>query len=245
MKRITSTLVLAFAIGFCIQSVRARSTRHSPQKTHPAPTTQTFDSAATETFAGSYRSGPKTSIARNGTSVAQVTTYNNLHSLLVTLPKDTAMRNKYPALQKGLMKGWPAVRELEEIRNVRIKSCWLVSAKHEGDPKGDHDFHVIVSNSPTDFTEVMNAEVSALPMTHTADFNKLKDVRAVFLSFSSTPPSANGFGHMTPPKHVTLEGSLYFDGAHGAGGKSDPGPGWAKPQSVWEIHPIYTITSLN
>jgi hypothetical protein len=49
---------------------------------------------------------------------------------------------------------------------------------------------------------------------------------------------------MTPPKHVTLEGSLYFDGDHGAGGKSDFGPGWAKPKSVWEIRPIYKITAL-
>jgi hypothetical protein len=241
MKKIVSTLVLALVIAFFVHSVRARSTQHSPPKTHLAPTTQTVDSAATETFAGSYRAGPKTSIARNGTTVASVTTYIDLHSLLVTLPKDTAMRNKYPALQKGLMNGWPTVREPEEVRNVRIKSCWLVSAKHEGDPKGDHDFHVIVSNSPSDFTEVMNAEISALPTTQTVDFNKLRDVRAVFLSFSNTAPSAS-FGHMTPPKHVTLEGSLYFDGFHGAGGKSDPGPTWAKPQSVWEIHPIYKIT---
>jgi hypothetical protein len=49
---------------------------------------------------------------------------------------------------------------------------------------------------------------------------------------------------LVPPKHVTLEGSLYFDGSHGAGGKSDPGPGWAKPKTVWEIHPVYKLVAL-
>ena len=162
-----------------------------------------------------------TSIARNGTKVTSIQEYKDVHSLLITLTKDAAMRSKYPGLKKGLQKGWPVAREPEEIRNVRIKNCWIVSAKHEGGATGDKDFHVIVSNSPTNFTEVMNAEVSALPITHTADFNKLRDVRALFLTLSTNAPTS----HLKPPKHVLLEGSLYFDGAHGAGGKSDSGAG--------------------
>jgi hypothetical protein len=225
MKNIVSPLVVALALVFCVQALCA--------------------SLGTETFAGDYRAIPKTSIARNGTKIASVKEYKDLHSLLITLPQDATIRSKYPGLRKGVKKpNWPAQREPEEIRNVRIKSCWIVSAKHEGGPDGDHDFHVVVSNSPTNFSEVMNAEVSALPKTHTADFDTLRDVRALFLTLSTNPPSSS-FTHLKPPKHVILEGSLYFDGFHGAGKKNDPGPAWAKPQSVWEIHPIYKLTSLN
>src|SRR5206468_213906 len=82
-------------------------------------------SLATERFAGDYRAIPKTSIARNGTKIASVKQYKDLHSLLVALPKDATMRSKYPGLRRGVKKpNWPSQREPEEIRNVRIKSCW-------------------------------------------------------------------------------------------------------------------------
>jgi len=225
MKGIVAPLAVVLAVGFCVQYLPAAS-------------------LATERFAGDYRAVPKTSIARIGTKTASVKQYKDLHSLLVALPKDATMRSKYPGLRRGVKKpNWPSQREPEEIRNVRIKSCWIVSAKHEGGAKGDRDFHVIVSNSPTNSSEVMNAEISGLPPAGRPDFNKLKSVRALFLSLATNAPTSS-FRHLKPPKHVVLEGSLYFDGAHGAGGKSDPGPGWAKPQSVWEIHPIYKLTSL-
>ena len=251
MKAQNLVLALFVALISSIQSLSARSIAHHTRSTkHPAGSTaQSNGSAATEPFAGAYRAVPKTSIARNGTTLAPVTDYSDLHSLLVTLPKDAAVRSKYPGLRKGVQPG-PTQREPEEIKNVRIKSCWLASAKHErqlvnGVSKGDNDFHVIVTNSPTDFSEVMNAEISGLPAKTGSDFNKLRDVRALFLSFFTSTPSSISFARINPPKHVTLEGSLYFDGDHNAGGKTDPGPAWAKPQSVWEIHPIYKITSLN
>src|ERR1700730_7899758 len=187
----TKNLVLALFVApvLSIQPLSARSTAHHPHSTkHPASSNaQSKGSAAPEPFAGTYRAGPKTSIARNGTTIASVTEYNDLHSLLITLPKDAAMRNKYPGLRKGVQPG-PTQREPEEIQNVRIKRCWLCSTKHErqlvnGVSKGDNDFHVIVTNSPTDFSEVMNAEISGLPAKTGSDFNKLRDVRALFLSF--------------------------------------------------------------
>jgi len=149
MKKTLATLIALLV--FCIQSLPARS------KTR-ASTTQPAASLATETFAGSYRTIPKTTIARNGPTIAPVKEYKDLHSLLITLPGDQEMRTKYPTLKKGLKKGWAANRVPDEIRNIRIRSCWIVSAKHEGAKGGDHDFHVILSNSPTTFSEVMNAE---------------------------------------------------------------------------------------
>lgn len=236
MKRALIALSVALSVA-CIPSIIAKT------KTKCAATTKSSASLATERFAGTYRATPKTSLARNGATVASVKQYKDLHALLVTLPTDVAMRSKYSGLKKGLRKGWPDQREPEEIRNVRIKSCWIVSAKHEGGTKGDRDFHVILSNSPTDFSEVMNAEVSALPKIQNPDSSKLKDLRVQFLSLATNPPGES-FKPLKPPKHVTIEGSLYFDGEHGAGGPKDPGPKWAKPQSVFEIHPVYELTAL-
>jgi len=237
MKRALIALGIVLSVA-CLPSVIAKT------KTKRATTTKPSTSLATERFGGTYRATPKTSLARNGSAVASVKQYKDLHSLLATLPTDAAMRAKYPGLKKGLHKGWPDFREPEEIRNVRIKSCCIVSAKHEGGAKGDRDFHVILSNSPTDFHEVMNAEVSALPKTQNADSSKLRDLRALFLTLSTNPPGES-FKPLNPPKHVTVEGSLYFDGEHGAGGAKDPGPKWAKPQSVFEIHPVYKLIALS
>lgn len=89
----------------------------------------------------------------------------------------------------------------------------------------------------------MNVEVSALPKPANDDSGMLKDVRARFLALATNPPKEE-FKHLDPPMHVRIEGSLYFDGDHGAGGAKDPGPAWAKPRSVWEIHPIYNIVAL-
>jgi hypothetical protein len=236
MKFTLLTLSIVLSIA-CIPVIAAT------EKNKHATTANSSTSLATERFAGSYRATPKTNLARKGSTLASVKQYKDLHSLLVTLSSDAAMRAKYPGLRKGLHKGWPDFREPEEIHNVRIKSCWIVSAKHEGGAHGDGDFHVIVSNSPNDFTEVMNAEVSALPKKENTDSHTLTTVRAMFLTLANNAPGST-FVHLKPPKHVALEGSLYFDGEHGAGGKSDPGPGWAKPLSVWEIHPVYKMTAL-
>ena len=203
---------------------------------------KTIEQLTAENFAGKYRKGPKTSIARKGTKIVWIKQSKDLHSLLITLPKDAAFRAQYPALRKGIKK-WPATREPEETRNVRIKSCWIVSAKHEGAEGGDRDFHVVISQSPTNFHEVMNVEVSALPKPANADSAGLREVRSLLLTLADKPPPG-GFAKMTPPKHVLLEGSLYFDGDHDAGGKKDPGPSWAKPKTVWEIHPVTKIKVL-
>src|SRR6266550_6638206 len=97
MKGIVVPLAVVLAVGFCVQYLPAAS-------------------LATERFAGDYRAIPKTSIARNGTKIASVKQYKDLHSLLVALPKDATMRSKYPGLRRGVKKpNWPSQREPEEI----------------------------------------------------------------------------------------------------------------------------------
>jgi hypothetical protein len=230
MTKSSLLLVVVITAAVCLHSI--------PAEAKP----KTIEQLTAENFAGKYRKGPKTSIARKGVKIVWIKQYKDLHSLLITLPKDDAFRTQYPALRKGVKK-WPPTREPEETRNVRIKSCWIVSAKHEGAQGGDRDFHVMISQSPTSFHEVMNVEVSALPKPANADSAKLRELRALFLALADKPPPG-GFAKMKPPKHVVLEGSLYFDGDHGAGGKKDPGPAWAKPKTVWEIHPVTKIKVL-
>lgn len=194
-----------------------------------------------QTFAGKYRAPVKTSIAKAPVAVNE---YPDLASLLQSLPGDSAMRGKYPTLRKGV-KNWPKQRVPEEALNVKIDSCWICAVKYEHNATGDNDFHLILSNSQTPpFNHVMNMEVSGLPRTG-ADVARLKSVRARLLSFFQHTPSSGAFLRVPTPIHVRVEGSLYFDGDHSAGGKSDPGPSWAKPKTVWEVHPIYTLKRLD
>jgi hypothetical protein len=230
VKRAFIAVLAVLGVAICLQPHAAEAK------------SKTIDELTAEKFEGKYRKTPKTSIARKGRKILSVKQYKDLRSLLASLPADAAFRTKYPGLRRGVKK-WPDTREPEEMVNVRIKSCWIVSAKHEGSSGGDHDFHVVISNSPTNFKEVMNVEVSALPKPANADSAKLREIRGLFLGLADKPPPA-GFAKMKPPKHVLLEGSLYFDGDHGAGGAKDPGPKWAKPKTAWEIHPVTRIKVL-
>lgn len=183
----------------------------------------------------------KTSIAK---SPAPLKEYPDLSTLLQSLPKDSAMRDKYSALRRKAKKR-PKQREPEEMVNVKIDTCWICAVSYEHGVDGDNDFHVILSNSPRrPFTKVMNAEVAGLPKNG-PDVSRLKTVRRRFLSFFQITPPPGGFSPPSKPIRVRVEGSLFFDGHHGAGGKSDPGPSWAKPKTVWEVHPIYKLTRLD
>jgi hypothetical protein len=197
------------------------------------------DAVVNQVFAGTYRAPVKTSIAK---SPALLKEYPDLSTLLQSLPKDSAMRDKYPALRRKAKK-WPKQREPEEMVNVKIDTCWICAVSYERGVDGDNDFHVILSNSPRrPFTKVMNAEVAGLPKNG-PDVSRLKTVRRKFLSFFLYTPPPGGFSPPSKPIRVRVEGSLFFDGHHGASGTSDPGPSWAKPRTVWEVHPILQINS--
>src|SRR6266516_4563338 len=81
-------------------------------------------------FTGVYRAAAKTSVARTDHTIAPITEYQNLPSLLATLPKDSALRLKYPFL-KPMHHSAPGTRVQEEQRNVRIKDCWILVVKYE------------------------------------------------------------------------------------------------------------------
>ena len=100
-----------FAIFFCASSLFAQ----------PA----TNNDAVNLPFTGVYRASGKTSIAKKGQTTAPTEEYQNLPALLATLPKDSALRSKYPFL-KPMHHSAPGTRVQEEQRNVRVKDCWIL-----------------------------------------------------------------------------------------------------------------------
>jgi hypothetical protein len=197
-----------------------------------------------ESFQGSYREKPKTSIVRSATTgnISRVHKYGNLGDLLVFLPDDIEMRNKYPDLR--IHGGDPEKRKTEELFNVELV-CWVHAVKYEGG-KGDRDFHVIVGDTPdVETATFMNVEVSGLPPNDSNNYKPLKDVRKQFLELFSDYNFTTSFTQIDPPRKVKIKGSLLFDGEHNHSCGTCPGPSYAKPGTVWEIHPIYSITAVN
>ncbi len=198
-------------------------------------------------FRGHYRNVPKTSVARenSGGAILDPVHYADLADLVASLPSDSTMRQKYPALDQK-QSGFPQTREPEEMKNVEV-DCWIVAVKFEdgrGKKKGDDDFHVILSNAADpQAATFMSSEISGLP-TSGKDLDTLREARKDFLQIISGTSFRGGFARVKPPRKVEIRGSLFFDGDHEAGCTACPGPSWAKPQTVWEIHPIYSMKEI-
>jgi hypothetical protein len=62
--------------------------------------TSSKEAVANLPFTGVYRAGAKTSIARSSLTVFPIVEYQNLPALLATLPKDSVVRSKHPALKQ-------------------------------------------------------------------------------------------------------------------------------------------------
>ena len=193
-----------------------------------------------EKFEGTYRKTSKTSIVRNKTTlkISSPHIFANVGELLdFTLP-DVDMKEKYSDLK---VKTTNKRRKTEELYNVEVV-CWIHGVKYEGGTDGDRDFHIIIGDDE-DINEAkpfMNAEISGLPSSG-KNLQPLHDVRKQFLDMFSSYNFNTEFEHIDPPVKVRLRGSLFFDGAHGHSCASCPGPSWAKPKTVWEIHPIYSV----
>lgn len=197
-----------------------------------------------ESFQGSYREKPKTSIVRSKTTnnISRVRKYDDLGELLIFLPKDLEMRKKYPDLK--INGGDPEKRKTEELFNVEVE-CWVIAVKYEGG-EGDRDFHVIVGDDPdTALATYLNVEVSGLPQSNSKNYQPLREARKQFLELFSDYNFTNRFKYINPPRKVKIKGSLLFDGQHNHSCGSCPGPSYAKPGTVWEIHPIYSIITVN
>jgi hypothetical protein len=123
--------------------------------------------------------------------------------------------------------------------NVQVPA-YIVAVKPRED---DHDLHVIISDRTRGADRYfMNVEVSGLPRNH-MDEPAFARVRAEIRSVvPEVDEGGSGYIRVSPAARVLIQGSLFFDGDHGAGCQSCPGPAWAKPTTVWEIHPVFSIT---
>jgi len=195
-----------------------------------------------ENFKGSYRKKPKTSIVRTkGTNeISPPKKYSSLSDLLGDLPPDVKMRKTYPDLR--IHGGDPATRKMEELHNVEV-DCWIHAVKWEGG-KGDRDFHVIVGDdADREAATFMNVEISGLPASG-KNRAPLRDARKQFLKLFPDKKFTTSFKMIDPPLKVRITGSLFFDGEHSHSCDKCPGPKDAKPGTVWEIHPVYSIVVI-
>jgi len=93
----------------------------------------------------------------------------------------------------------------------------------------------------------MNVEISGLPDPATGDTPRLVAARTIFESMVRPTrlglPGVGGYDFYIPPFPVIVEGSIFFDITHATGG--GPGPQDARPDSIWEIHPVSLLEFID
>ena len=177
-------------------------------------------------YAGKDRKAAKLSIP-----AAQPETFSDLKVVLDSLVPDATME------AKGIPTDESSDRVAEEQRNVRV-STFLYAFSREK----DNDFHLILGRDPNLPPLFMNMEVSGLPTEPgSASLQTLTTVRNAFKTQFKDHLVNPGYNFIKPPMPVDIGGSLFFDATH-AGGGPTPGPQSAKPNTVWEVHPVTTLT---
>ena len=180
-------------------------------------------------FKGKSRKAAKLSIA-SGTPEQ----FDDLKKLIRDLPLDEDMVAHEPLITVAQNSG----RVAEEKRNVRV-IAFLYAASREA----DNDFHLIIGRDPNRSPSMyMTVELSGLPPSSSAHFNRLKKARDAYKAFFSENLPGLSYDFYDPPIPVEIEGSLFFDMSHAAGSK--PGPNSLRDDipTIWEVHPISKIT---
>jgi len=197
------------------------------------------DDLGPEVYCGKYRGGVKTTFYKTPDGrLGTMFQYPSLADLLDSIPTDDDMRQLTRNWRRG---EGPPTRFPDEQMNVEVP-VYLVAVSLGED---DHDLHVIVSDSARGRNrDFMNVEVSGLPRNRVDEglFARARTQISGILS-SVDMTRMGSYLRIDPPLPVLVQGSLFFDGDHEAGCSHCPGPNWAKPQTVWEIHPVYSITA--
>jgi hypothetical protein len=178
-------------------------------------------------FRGTARKTAKLSIA-----AAAVEHFDDLQNIIDSLVSDDQMA------QQGIPEGADSGRVDEENRNIQVRA-FLYAASRET----DNDFHLILGRDPSLKSEsFMTMEVSGLPPDGSDSFDTLKTVRDAFKNnFGDDNLPGFSYNFFDPPIPVDIGGSLFFDTTHAHGGPT-PGPRDAKPVTIWEVHPVTTLT---
>jgi len=167
-------------------------------------------------------------LAKTSYANAPIEIFNDLSSLILTLPDDDFMVARTE-------KNWDFDRVAEEQRNVRV-IAYLFAVKRES----DNDFHLILDDDGIlEEGAKLNAEIAGVP-NEGPDQDAIRQVRNSFKEhFNGQPPTQ--YQPFVGPIRVMIEGSLFFDRDHQGG---VVGPQGFRPASAWEIHPIRNITFL-
>jgi hypothetical protein len=186
-------------------------------------------------FTGSYRKDVKTSIWRVNGAVAPPEQYQDIGSLLSSLPVDSVMRPSLDASAPAMAAMTSAAtssRLAAEQKNVTLP-VYLRYVRKEG----DNDYHLILGSTADATATYMTAEVAGLPPGG-SDLDTLRQVRGQLMTLLGYEPGTGDYHPVTPPLSILITGSLFFDGGHVPG---EVGPDEAKTQQVWEIHPVTNL----
>ena len=186
-------------------------------------------------FTGTYRKDVKTSIWRVNGAVAPPVTFQDVGSLLSSLPVDSVMRPSLDAsapAMAALTSVAASSRLAPEQENVTVPA-YLCYVRKEG----DNDYHLILGSTADATATYMTAEVAGLPPGG-IDVPTLMQVRGQLVTLLGYEPGTADYTPVTPPLSVLVTGSLFFDGGHVPG---EVGPDQAKTQQVWEIHPVTNL----
>lgn len=176
-----------------------------------------------------------------GGTLAHLEKFDDLDALKEFLrPQiDQIMRYHHPHLSEADTDA--SHRLAEERHNVSVVA-YIHAIKHESGSGGDNDFHVMLGSSSTPNAGIfLTAEASGLPPDG-PHRSLLANARQELLSIVGSCPCNGRFMQVSPPIRVRVTGSLFFDGAHAIGAV---GPAYAKPFTVWEIHPILSIERVD
>ena len=205
------------------------------------PAAGTVSPKVYEEFRGRFRARAKTEYAMVEGALAPLEEFADLNAVQTFLqPRlDPTMRARYPHISAAETEA--SARVTEELVNVSV-IAYIHAVKHEHGPPGDNDFHVMLGSSPTSGDGFfLTAEASALP-AYGDNRELLADARQRLLSIIGECRCDGRFMQVLPPIKVRVVGSLFFDAAHGI---ASVGPRYAKPFTVWEIHPILSIERLD
>ena len=178
-------------------------------------------------FRGTHRKFSKIHI-----SDADIESFDDLETLLGTLPSDDDMRDHDPEITKDAN----SHRTAEENRNVSVPT-FICAIKYEA----DQDWHIIGAAANDCSTgPFFNYEISGLPGNNSFAFDTLLEVRQSLAEIleNDLPGPGSYRKYEDNPIPVIIEGSLFYDIDHGPG---VVGPDGMRPGTSWEIHPVTQI----
>jgi hypothetical protein len=203
-------------LGTMVAEVREPATVGRPRRSAPEP--------REDLFRALYRRAVRTSASQ-----AEVETFNDLASLLETLPADEAIRPKI---------GPTTPRTPEEDRNVSVRARLHAIKKQHS-----NDYSLIIGKRARRGAPIfMVCRVSGLPTEPGPNRILLSYMRATFRDlFEGVGPVSERYSLLNPPRPVTVTGSLFFNGNHKPG---EVGPAAAKALKTttsWEIQPVLSM----